>query len=158
MLQKDLTLVFQKILLLLGNEHPLARCQLRILLFFVDSAVSLVVLLSMSHQQLFQNPFTISFSDRTKKFLLNCDYSFTVINKEWAIFGILVTITVKVNMIAWQMTLFSSSTFWVLSGGIFHFCMTRPTKLSSMHPHALFIFLCFAKYTFPCQRWQVKTS
>ena len=42
------------------------------------------------------------------------------------------TITRGVNMVTRQMTPFSASTLWALSVGIFHFCISRPSKFSSM--------------------------
>ena len=53
-------------------------------------------------------------------------------------FNILKTITLGVNMITRQMTPFFSCTLWALSAGIFHFCISRPSKFSSIgSPFAL---------------------
>ena len=72
--------------------------------------------------------------------------------KKWAIFDILMTVTLEVNMITRQMTPFLSSTFWALSVGIFHFCISRPSKFTSMEFHSCIMFL-FVKCTFRCQIW-----
>ena len=40
--------------------------------------------------------------------------------------------TPRVNMIAGQMTPFFSSTLWAVAVGIFHFCISGPSKFNSM--------------------------
>ena len=52
--------------------------------------------------------------------------------KKWAIFDILITIILRVNMITRQMSPFFSSNLWALSVGIFHFRISRRSKFSSM--------------------------
>ena len=61
-----------------------------------------------------------------------------------AIFDILMTITRGVNMVTRQMTPFSASTLWALSVGIFHFCISRPLKFSSMGslPTLYYVLIC----------------
>ena len=51
--------------------------------------------------------------------------------QKWAIFDILMTITLGVNMITRQMTPLFSPTLWVLSVRIFHFWISRPSKFNS---------------------------
>ena len=48
--------------------------------------------------------------------------------------------TLEVNMITRQMTPFFSSTLWVLSFGIFHFCISRTSKLNSMASSLCFMY------------------
>ena len=72
--------------------------------------------------------------------------------KKWAIFDILLAVALEVNMITRQMTPFLLSTFWALCVGIFHFCISRPSKFTSMGFHPWIMFL-FVKYTFTCQIW-----
>ena len=72
--------------------------------------------------------------------------------KKWAIFNILMTITLRENMLTWQMILFFSSTLWALSVSIFHFCIWRPSKFNSMGS-PLCIMFWSVKYTFTCRRW-----
>ena len=60
------------------------------------------------------------------------------------------TITLQVNKIARQMTPFPI-TLQALSVGIFHFCISRPSKFSSIR-FPLFIMFWSVKYTFTCQR------
>ena len=62
---------------------------------------------------------------------------------KWAIFDILMTITLGVNMITRQMILFFSSTLWALSVGIFHFCISRPSKFTSVESPPLHYGLFF---------------
>ena len=52
-----------------------------------------------------------------------------------------------VNMVIRQRTPFFSSTLWAISVGTFHFCMSRPSKFSSMGPPICFMF-CSVKSTF----------
>ena len=76
------------------------------------------------------------------KFYSNCDWFFAVISrkyKKWAICDILITTNLGVNTITRQMTPFFSSILWFLSIGIFHFCISRPSKFNSIgvHPFSL---------------------
>ena len=66
-------------------------------------------------------------------------------------FDILMTITPRVDMITRQKTLFFSSNFSPLSDSIFHFCISRPSKFSSMGS-PLWNMFWSVKYTFTYQR------
>ena len=61
------------------------------------------------------------------------------------------TITPRVDMITRQKTLFFSSNFSPLSDSIFHFCISRPSKFSSMGS-PLWNMFWSVKYTFTYQR------
>ena len=76
--------------------------------------------------------------------------------KKWAIFGILLTITLTgVNMITRQMTPFFSSTLWTLSGGIFCFCISRSSKFNFMgSPFSIIFWSVKCKLT--CQVYKIK--
>ena len=52
--------------------------------------------------------------------------------KKLAIFDILKTITLDLNMTTRQMNPFFWYTFWALSVGIFNFCISRSSKFNSM--------------------------
>ena len=52
--------------------------------------------------------------------------------KKLAIFDILVTITLGVNMDTRPMSPFFSSTFWALFISVFHFCISRSSKFKSI--------------------------
>ena len=60
-----------------------------------------------------------------------------------AIFDVVMTITLGVNMITRKTTPFFSSTLWVLFVGIFHFCISKPSKFSSMgSPPLHYVLVC----------------
>ena len=130
--------------------------------FFADSAVLNISILNTS-QSVTPIPLAISFSKRnsirsfrcTYIFCSNCDWFFTVISRKYtkrAIFDILMNKTPEVNMIARQMTPFFSSTLWALSAGIFHFCISGPSKFNSMG-YLIRTMLWSAKHIFTCQEW-----
>ena len=96
-------------------------CQQKNILYFQGLATSLMVA-------------------QNQIFCPNCGWLFAVISRKVekrAIFDILMTTTPRVNIITRQVTLIFSSSLWDLSTGIFHFCISRPSKLNS-------IFLPFA--------------
>ena len=73
----------------------------------------------------------------------------------WAIFDILMTITLEVNVITTQMTPFFSSTLRALSLGISHFGISISSTFNSIGSPlyiALHCVLVF-KITLKCQRW-----
>ena len=69
------------------------------------------------------------------------------------------TITLAVNMITRQMTLFFFYLIIVLYPlvGIFHFCISRPSKFTSMGSLRCIIF-CSVKYTHSSQLTQISSS
>ena len=78
---------------------------------------------------------------------------FFVVSKKYkklAIFDILMmTITLGVYMKIRQMTPFFLSTFRTLSVGTFYFCISRPSKFSSMGSSSLCIIFWSVKHTHP---------
>ena len=71
----------------------------------------------------------------TSIFCPNCEWSFAVICRkyaEWVIFSISMNITPGALMINRPKFLIFSSTFWVLSVGIFHYCIPSASNFSSM--------------------------
>ena len=122
---------FRKCYGLLGYDLAFARCQnpwkhrisvlLLFLLFFIDSAV-FYISTSISHEPRLLKPINRAiFWKNSKRFSTNaeincsnCDWNFAVISrkyKKWAIFDILMAITLGVNMTTRQMTPFFSSIF-----------------------------------------------
>lgn len=75
--------------------------------------------------------------------------------KKWPIFKILIAITLAVNTITRQMTLFSSSTPWALSVAIIHFFVSRPSvQFHEVGPlDYVLVFKIYIKHIFTCQRW-----
>ena len=61
--------------------------------------------------------------------------------------------TPRVNMIAGQMTPFFSSTLWAVAVGIFHFCISGPSKFNSM---LSFWYIIRADDTGDCEPWWPK--
>ena len=72
--------------------------------------------------------------------------------KKWAIFDILMTITLGVSIISRQMIPFFSCILWALSVGIFHFCIGR-TQNSALWDFPIYIMFWSVKCTFTCQSW-----
>ena len=67
--------------------------------------------------------------------------------QKWATFDIFITITREVNMITRQMTPFFLSTLWALSVCVFHFCISRSSKFSSMGSLPLLYYVLVCKIT-----------
>ena len=57
------------------------------------------------------------------------------------------TITWVLSMITWQMVALFPSTLWALSVGIFHFCISKPSKFIPWGPSCLCIMFWSVKFT-----------
>ena len=72
---------------------------------------------------------------------------------KWVILDILMTRSPRVNMIIRQMTPFFSSSLEAPSVVIFHSCISKPSKFSSMRSPNCIMFWS-VKYTLAIQRWR----
>ena len=119
----------------------------------------MIYLLAIPHERL--SVLAIPFSARTQdlpgaiQYLTQTMTNFLLLSpkntKKWAIFDILKTIALGVNIVTGQMIPFVLSTLLALSVGAFYFCISRPSKFNSIADPFCIMFWS-VNYISTCQR------